>query len=148
MTFKGTHKTPLLSAQFSPRTDTGTLSLSPTHLLHLLQDSLSWSTALQIGPCSYCIPPAQPLASSHHSLLFRSLFSSQVESLHWKKYTMGPLSAVPSSHPCRHSAFIWYKNHLSNSFCGSNLGFFMWFFDKSDAEMSLACLWIKIRWNF
>lgn len=141
MTFKGSHKTLLLSAQFAPRTDIDTLSLSPTHLLHLLQDSLSCSTALPIGPGSYCIPPAQPLAGSHHSLLFRSLFSSQVESLHWKKKnTVGPLSAVPSFHPCRNSALIWCKNHLSNNLCGSSLGFFMWFFDKSDAEMSLACL--------
>lgn len=122
-TFKGSNKTLLLSAQFAPGADTGMLSLSPTHLLHLLQASLTCSTALPIGPSSYSIPPAQPLAGSHPSLLFRSLFSSQVESLHWKNNTMGPLSAVPNSHPCRNSALILCKSHLSNNLCGSNLDF-------------------------
>lgn len=92
-TFKGSRKTPLLSAQFASRTDCGMLSLSPTHLLHLLQVSLTCSTALPIGPSSYSIPPAQPLARSHPSLLFMSLFSSQVESLHWKKKYYGATSS-------------------------------------------------------
>lgn len=74
------------------------------------------------------------------------LISSGITAL--EKSTMGPLSAVFNSHPCRNSALIWCKNHLSNVLCGSNLGFFMWFFDKFDTEMSLACLWIKIRWIF
>lgn len=146
-TFKGSCKTPLLSAQFSPRTAIGTLSPSPAYLLHLLQASLTCSTALPKGPSSYCIPTAQPLAGSHPSLLFQSfLISSGITAQ--GKNTMGPLSAVPNSHSCRNSALIWCENHLNNNLSGNNIGFFMWFFDKSDAAMSLACIWIKIRWHF
>lgn len=102
--------------------------------------------------CQKAQAPIAYLLPSHWQgailLCFFSPFSSQVESRHRGKNTMGPLSAVPNSHSCRNSALIWCENHLNNNLSGSNIGFFMWFFDKSDAAMSLACIWIKIRWHF
>jgi len=125
----GWHKVPLSHLPAAPAPSSSHLLSSPTNGSKFLFSTSCRPASKQPSLCAF-----QAVA----------LTLNGITTL--EKHAMGPLSAVPDSHPGRISALICWKSHLSNNLWSNNLDVFMWCFDKAGAEMSLACLWLIISW--
>lgn len=71
----------------------------------------------------YLLPPASS-KPSFYAFKVLVLAFNRIAPLE-KKNTVGPLLAVPNSHPGRNSALIQWKSHLSNNLWTNNLDVFM-----------------------